>query len=129
MAPPRILIADDDLSCSSAVQLLLERAGFVTSVAPDGGTALRMLLEDLFDLTLLDVHMPELTGIEVLRQLRAHSRPVPSILMTGHPSRAIEAAALELGALSLLTKPIQPPVLRLTIEQVVISRPDPGSGN
>ena len=116
----RILIADDESTCRSALAALLGDSGFQVEQAEDGSTALERLLQDRFDLSLLDVHMPALTGIEGLAQMRAMKRGIPSILMTGHPSRAMEAAALEAGARAMLRKPIPAAVLRTTVQRIIV---------
>ncbi len=115
----RILIADDNDSARQALRAMLVQSGFVVEMAEDGSSALRRLLEFDFDLSLLDIHMPALTGIEVLSQLHSAGLAVPSILMTGHPSRAIEAAAMEAGALAMLRKPIPAEVLRIVVRRVI----------
>ena len=122
----RILIADDSRPNLEALAALLGGSGFVVEVAKDGSIALQRLLEERFDLSLLDMHMPALTGIQVLSHLRQTGMAVPSILMTGHPSRAIEAAALEAGAIALLRKPIPAEILRITVRRVVGEQPGPG---
>jgi len=115
----RILIADDSNDSRRALAALLDAAGFVVEQAEDGSDALNRLMEMRYALSLLDMHMPSLTGIEVITQIRSRGRRIPSILMTGHPSRAIEAAALEAGALALLRKPIPAEVLRITVQRIV----------
>lgn len=115
----RILIADDSNDSRQALAALLGADGFVVEQAKDGSDALKHLMEMRYDLSLLDMHMPSLTGIEVITQIRNCGRHIPSILMTGHPSRAIEAAALEAGALALLRKPIPAEILRITVQRIV----------
>ena len=66
--------------------------------------------------------MPGLTGLEVMDQLRLMGQRVPSILMTGNPSREIEMAALELGAITMLRKPIPGDMLRIVVERVISQR-------
>ncbi len=119
--PYRILVADDNLDSRKVLQALLVAAGFDVELAEDGSQALQRLLArpEAFDLSLLDVHMPTLTGLEVLSQLQSAGMVVPSILMTGHPSRAIESAALEAGARTILRKPITAEILRITVRQVI----------
>ncbi len=119
--PYRILVADDNLDSRRVLQALLVGAGFDVELAEDGSQALQRLLAhpEAFDLSLLDVHMPTLTGLEVLAQMQALGTVVPSILMTGHPSRAIESAALEAGARTILRKPITAEILRITVRQVI----------
>jgi CheY-like chemotaxis protein len=123
--PRHILIADDQDDARQALVALLQ--GMLDArieVARDGSEALRQLLDQPFDLSLLDVHMPGLTGLEVLDQLKQAGNAVPSILMTGHPSREIEMAAMDLGVVTMLRKPIPAEVLRITVQQILSPRPD-----
>ncbi|MBT7012833.1 MAG: response regulator, partial [Planctomycetes bacterium] len=78
--------------------------------------------DETFDLSLLDVHMPSLTGLEVLAQLRSFNRIVPSIIMTGNPSASIETEALDLGAITMLHKPVSADILRITIDRFFSQR-------
>lgn len=123
----RILVADDQSESLVVLSSLLQqqRPGCTVEVATSGSDALRRLLQEgPFDLSLLDVHMPGLTGLEVLAQLRSMGLSVPSILMTGHPTRAMELAALELGVITMLRKPIPAEVLRVVVEQIRPQRPE-----
>lgn len=123
MMPYRILVADDQDESLRAVVALLRGLDAQIECATSGSDALRLLLEARFDLSLLDMHMPGLTGLEVMGQLRTMGQPVPSILMTGNPSREIEIAALELGAVTMLRKPIPGETLRVIVQQVITQRP------
>lgn len=125
----RILVADDSEASREALVLCLARSGFEVETAADGSDALQRLLRSDFDVSLLDVHMPMLTGLEVLGAMRQAGRDVPSILMTGHPSSALELAAMEAGALAMLRKPIPTEILRLTIRRIVLSHPGPPAGS
>ncbi len=118
----RILVADDQDDCRQAIVQTLHRPGFEVLTAADGSQALRLLLQTTFDLTVLDVHMPSLTGIQILGHLKSAGVIVPSILMTGNPSTAIETAALELGAITMLRKPVPTEILRITVEQIISNR-------
>jgi DNA-binding response OmpR family regulator len=115
----RILVADDQDDCRQAVVRSLYLPGLEVTTASNGSQALRLLLATRFDLTVLDVHMPTLTGIQVLQALRHSGQRIPSILMTGHPSTAIETAALELGASTILRKPVPTEVLRIMVEKII----------
>ncbi len=122
----RILVADDQTETLVVLAALLQqqRPDCTVEIATSGSDALRRLLQEgPFDLSLLDVHMPGLTGLEVLGQLRRMGHSVPSILMTANPSRAIELEALELGVITMLRKPIQAEVLRIVVEQIQFRRP------
>jgi len=126
----RILVADDHDANRRALVDLLVHFGCRTVEAADGSIALRFLMESPFDLGLLDLHMPSLTGLQVLSQLRSAGVVVPSILMTGRPSSEVERAALELGALTMLRKPIAAAILRAALEQIPErpSGPEPPPG-
>ncbi len=122
----RILVADDSDTARRALAAWLEGTGCDVALAADGSEALHLLLDHAFDLSFLDVHMPELTGIQVLDHLLRSGRPVPSILMTGHPSRELETEALEVGALAMLHKPIQAGILEVVLAQALgLQRGDP----
>lgn len=121
----RILVADDQTETLTALAALLQlqRPGCTVELASTGSDALRRLLDEgPFDLSLLDLHMPGLTGLEVLAQLRSMGQSIPSILMTADPTRAVELAALELGVITMLRKPIPAEVLRIVVEQVHFKR-------
>lgn len=121
----RILVADDQSESLIALAALLQRPGFSVEVVQSGSDALRRLLQEgPFDLSLLDLHMPGLSGLEVLAQMRSMGHSVPSILMTANPTRAVETAALELGVITMLRKPIVAEVLKIVVEQVLRQSPD-----
>lgn len=122
--PYRILIADDQQEQLAAVVALLRGLDVTIEIATDGGQALQCLLNGPFDLSLLDMHMPGLTGLEVLGQLQQAGQLVPSILMTGNPSREIEMAAMDLGVITMLHKPIPAEVLRITVQRIFSQRPE-----
>jgi two-component system sensor histidine kinase RpfC len=116
--PYRILIADDQQDQLRAVVALLRGLDVTIEIATDGGQALKCLLDGPFDLSLLDMHMPGLTGLEVVGQMKQAGQLVPSILMTGNPSREIEMAAMDLGVITMLHKPIPAEVLRITVQRI-----------
>lgn len=114
----RILIADDQDDQLRAVVALLRGLDVRIEMATTGAEALRQLLASRYDLSLLDMHMPGLTGLEVIGQAKQAGQLVPSILMTGNPSAEIEMAAMELGVITMLKKPIPAEVLRIHVERI-----------
>ncbi|MGB0951965.1 MAG: response regulator [Planctomycetota bacterium] len=114
----RILIADDQDDQLRAVVALLRGLDVRIEMATTGADALRQLLASRYDLSLLDMHMPGLTGLEVIGQAKQAGQLVPSILMTGNPSAEIEMAAMELGVITMLKKPIPAEVLRIHVERI-----------
>ena len=114
----RILVADDQDDQLRAVVALLQGLDVRIEMATTGADALRQLLATRYDLSLLDMHMPGLTGLEVIGQVQQAGQLVPSILMTGNPSREIELAAMELGVITMLKKPIPAELLRITVQRI-----------
>lgn len=103
----RVLLAEDEPNIVESLTFLLERAGFEVAVKTDGRRALDTVLEDTPDLLILDVMLPELSGYEVLRHLRAdrRSESLPVLMLTAKGQRADRETALEYGADRFITKP------------------------
>ncbi len=100
----RILLVDDESDIVDPVRYALERDGFVVEVARDGERALELAREERFDLVLLDVMLPRLSGFDVCRTLRAES-DVPIILLTARDAEVDRVLGLEIGADDYVTKP------------------------
>lgn len=100
----RILIVEDEASISRFVSLELEHEGYETKCVADGRLALAEALENEYDLILLDVMLPSLNGIEVLRRLRQEKK-TPVIILTARDQIMDKVAGLDLGANDYMTKP------------------------
>ena len=112
MAPiGKVLIIDDEASLRDTLARILRRAGCETSVAADGYEALSLQKAELFDLVFLDIHLPEMDGLEILKELRQRDARLPVILLTGYGSMQSAVEALRLGATDYLLKPFDPDVL------------------
>jgi two-component system OmpR family response regulator len=101
----RVLLVEDDSAIADAVVRGLDAEGFVTERAADGITGLWMAQESEFDLLILDIMLPGLSGYEVCRRLRASESRVPILMLTAKDGEYDEADALDLGADDYLTKP------------------------
>jgi two-component system response regulator RegX3 len=100
----RILIVEDEGSLADAVRYNLEREGFVVTVAADGRRALERFRAEPPALVILDLMLPEVSGLDLCRAIRAES-DVPIIMVTAKDSEADKVAGLELGADDYVTKP------------------------
>lgn len=106
-----ILVADDEPHIGRIIKMKLEQGPFRVSLAYDGQEALDMInSEDQVDLALLDLMMPKLSGLDVLRRVREQEkfRSLPCIILTAGGDAKHERDALELGATQFLTKPFSP---------------------
>lgn len=100
----RILIVEDEEKIARFVTLELEHEGYQVEHAADGRTAVDLALERDYDLILLDVLLPQLNGMEVLRRVRKH-KEVPVIMVTARDAVMDKVAGLDAGADDYLTKP------------------------
>jgi two-component system, OmpR family, response regulator RegX3 len=101
---PRILIVEDEESLSDSVRYNLEREGYSVTVARDGRGALEAFRSQSPALVILDLMLPEVSGLDVCRAIRAES-DVPIIMVTAKDSEADKVTGLELGADDYVTKP------------------------
>lgn len=100
----RILIVEDEEKIARFMTLELEHEGYQVEHAADGRTAVDLALERNYDLILLDVLLPQLNGMEVLRRVRKH-KDVPVIMVTARDAVMDKVAGLDAGADDYLTKP------------------------
>ena len=117
----RILIVDDVATNRIVFKVKLGAACYQPLMAADGQSCLRMAREAQPDLILLDALLPDMPGIEVLRQLRAQpeTRNIPVVMVTGTADPGLRLAALEAGADDCLTKPIDDTVLMARLRNLL----------
>ena len=101
----RLLLAEDEQALSKALKAILERAGYTVDAVYDGKTALDNLETGNYDGAVLDIMMPRMDGIEVLRQLRARGDLLPVLLLTAKSEVDDKVLGLDSGANDYLTKP------------------------
>jgi CheY-like chemotaxis protein len=114
----RILLADDEEDIIEVVQDRLEACGFAVTTAANGLEALRKLSVGKFDGVFLDVKMPEMTGIEVLEEIRKTDKTLPVIILTSSTSRDVAVASLAKGANEYVLKPFEWEELKGKIQKV-----------
>lgn len=101
----RILFAEDECSLSRAVTALLEKNNYAVDPVHDGREAMAYLEAGNYDAVILDIMMPGMDGLEVLRQLRRRGDPVPVLLLTARSEVEDKVTGLDAGANDYLTKP------------------------
>ena len=114
----KILLADDDLDLVDLTTFALHRRGFRVISAVDGAQALQRWATEQPDLVLLDVSMPQVSGLDVCRRIR-RSSTVPIIIMSGHREEANLVSGFECGADDYIVKPFSPRHLLLRIDAVM----------
>jgi two-component system, OmpR family, alkaline phosphatase synthesis response regulator PhoP len=117
----RLLIIDDNHSICEALKDRLEAMGYTVIVAHDGRTGLALMALDTKQAPitglLLDLQMPIMDGIQVLRELRVRHKNVPVVMMTAEQDRRVREEALSLGARHYLVKPVDATLFRQICKQ------------
>ncbi len=118
-----VLVVDDEPTIAEIVARYLERAGYDTSVAPDGPAALEAAGERHVDLVVLDLMLPGIDGLEVMRRLRRAASPPAIILLTARGEESDRITGLRLGADDYVVKPFSPGELVARVDAVLRRAP------
>lgn len=103
-----ILIVDDEASLRQTLARILQRAEYEVTTTANGNEALKMLSQHAFDLVYLDIRMPDISGLEVLKLIHAKYPELPVILFTAQPDLNSAVEAVRSGAIDYLLKPLKP---------------------
>src|SRR5215208_2961980 len=103
-----ILIVDDEASLRQMMARVLQRAGYEITTAANGKDGLALASEHLFDLIYLDIRMPDINGLEVLKTIHGNFPDIPVVLFTAQPDLHSALEALRQGATDYLLKPLKP---------------------
>ena len=116
----KVLITDDSRFTRSVLRKMMVAMEFDVVEAENGMEAVSLLEEEVFDLCLVDLNMPEMTGIEVLRAMAAHDQwsQIPAIMITDEPDQDRIDQAKAAGAVEILPKPFQAPVLKTILQRI-----------
>jgi two-component system response regulator ChvI len=118
-----IALVDDDRNILTSVSIALQTEGFLTRVYSDGESALKALVENPPDLAVLDIKMPKMDGLELLRRLREKSA-IPVIFLTSKDDELDEALGLAMGADDYIAKPFSQRLLIARI-RAILRRTEP----
>lgn len=114
-----ILVADDDDAYREAILSVLEQCGYQTVAVEDGQSAVEQVQQRALDLLLLDMHMPRLTGYQVLLRVKNFNRRLPCILMSAEADDVLRHKAELADAFCVLDKPLEPELLRSTVRRAL----------
>jgi DNA-binding response OmpR family regulator len=103
-----VLIIDDEASLRQTMARILQRAGYEVTTAANGTEGLQIVSEHVFDLVYLDIRMPDMTGLELLKIVHAKYPELPVILFTAQPDLNSAVEAVRNGAIDYLLKPLKP---------------------
>jgi DNA-binding NtrC family response regulator len=101
----RVLIVDDEEAIRSSLKMIFEYEGYEVILAANGQAALKIAEKDAPDLIFLDIKMPQMDGLEVLKRLRADESAPPVVILSGHGNVKTAVEATKLGAFDFIEKP------------------------
>lgn len=101
---PRALVIDDEPEIRDILQMMLDRAGFITTLAENGDDALTKLSENKFDIVVCDYLMPKMNGIDLLKKVRANEDFTPFVFFSGNADDSKGLEMIGLGAYEILPK-------------------------
>jgi DNA-binding response OmpR family regulator len=115
----KVLVVDDDRALNHVLVELLRRAGFDVSSATDGAAAAKFVEREAFDVVLLDINLPKMSGLEVLQRMRALERTPKVLVMTADETPETVLRAVKDQAYRYVSKPLKPKSVVELVEQMV----------
>jgi two-component system, NtrC family, nitrogen regulation response regulator NtrX len=116
---PRILVIDDEAAIRDSLRMILEYEGYGFTGAASGQDGIALVQRDRPDLVLLDIKMPGMDGMDVLRRLRALDEGLPVVMISGHGTTSTAVEAIKSGALDFLDKPLSSERVILTLQNAL----------
>lgn len=115
----RIIVVDDEPGMREFLEIMLHKDGYAIDTAADGAEAIDKIEENLFDLAIVDIQMPVLNGIEVLKKINEKSPDTTVIMITAYASHETAIEAMKLGAYDYITKPFKIDEIKLVIKKAL----------
>jgi DNA-binding response OmpR family regulator len=115
----RVLIIEDESSLRQTLTRILRQAGCDVTAAATGPEAIQRLTSSAYDLAYLDIHLPEMDGLQVLREVHKLYPQMPVVLFTAYASMETAIEAMRLGATDYLIKPLNPEILLSRTESIL----------
>ena len=116
---PRILVIDDEGAIRESLRMILEYEDYEFAGAASGADGIARVQKERPDLVLLDIKMPGMDGMEVLRKLKALDDTLPFVMISGHGTTASAVEAIRAGAVDFLDKPLSSERVIVTLQNVL----------
>jgi heterodisulfide reductase subunit A2 len=114
-----ILVVDDEAIVRESIRDWLKDAGYEVSVAENGEEALKLIQKQNFGVMILDLRLPGMSGIDVLKKVKLTQPNIKSIIITAYPTMLTQEEASKLGAIDYLVKPVFPDKLEDLVRETV----------
>lgn len=122
----KILVVEDEARIREILEFMLRRAGYVVHGESDGKAALERLLSESYDLVVTDFVMPHLSGVQLIKALRARGSSLPFLLLSATVTASALHAARRYGAVEVLEKPFSMADLRAKVEELLAFQGETG---
>jgi len=119
MAPGKVLVVDDDASVRKSLRRLIRTAGYDVETLEGASAYLERVAEKPPACLLLDIRMPGMSGLDLLRVIAGTPRDLPIVLISGHGDEDVREQALDAGAVEVLYKPLDETTLLAAIDQAL----------
>ncbi|GEM_PF-1497128 len=122
MAKGKILVIDDDIMVCRFLSDMLQNEGYQVQVVASGREGLEWAAKNNYDVALVDIRMPDLDGMEVLRALRERDEDLKALIITGYPALETATQAVRLGAFDYLLKPLETERVLISVQNALATR-------
>ncbi|RPI76371.1 MAG: sigma-54-dependent Fis family transcriptional regulator [Desulfobacteraceae bacterium] len=119
MSGRKVLVVDDDAKTRAQFSEFLEREGFIVDTAENGEQAATLLQQDFYDVAIIDLNMPKVDGMTVLKDLVSHQQDTVGIIMTGYATIRNAVEAMKLGAYDYLAKPVKMEEVLMVVQRAL----------
>ncbi|MGB5749448.1 MAG: response regulator [Desulfobacterales bacterium] len=118
-ASPHILVMEDDLSVATGLEMILSEEGYRVNLADTGKLAMEAFRQKRFDLLVADLRLPDIDGMEVIKQVKAENPETEVIVITGYGTTATAVEAMKLGVHDFLPKPFTEDQIKTAIDEAL----------
>ena len=118
----QILIIDDGPMICQSCKEILEYEGYLVDMAYSGEEGLKKVSEKKFDLILLDIAMPDISGLTLLKRMKAEQKSTPVVMVTAYSTVEAAVEAMKLGARDFVQKPFTPEELSRVVRSVIVEK-------
>ena len=120
-----ILVIDDEPNLRNTLAAILQRGGYLTTLAGDGKDALECLQSEDFDLAFLDLKLPDISGLDLLPKIHELRPDLPVLILTAHATLESAMQAVRAGAKDYMLKPIDPPYILTRVDEILAEQSEP----
>lgn len=117
--PPHILVMEDDLSVAKGLEMVLSEEGYAVNLAGTGELAMEAFRQKRFDLLVADLRLPDIDGMEVIKQVKEEKPETEVIVITGYGTTATAVTAMKLGVHDFLPKPFTEDQIKTSIDEAL----------